>query len=257
MPVHVGTSGWQYDDWKGRFYPPEIPKRSWLEFYAASFATVELDSTFYRLPEEETFATWRARSPDGFLYAVKASRFLTHVKRLREPAEPVRRLLERADGLGDRLGPVLVQLPADLKADLDRLDETLTAFGRSIRVAFEPRHESWFSPECRSLLERHGAALCFADPAPKGATQWRTADWGYVRLHAGRASPAPCYGRRALASWADRLAATWRPGEELFVYFNNDALACAPRDAARFARLLAKAGLEPTRAPPTRRVRAG
>ena len=257
MPVHVGTSGWQYDDWKERFYPPEVPKRSWLEYYAEQFATVELDSTFYRLPKEETFASWRERSPEGFCYAVKASRFLTHIRRLREPEEPVERLLERARFLGDRLGPVLVQLPPDLKADLDRLDETLTAFGRSVRVAFEPRHESWFTGECRSVLERHGAALCLADPAPSRAERWRTADWGYVRFHCGRASPFPCYGRRALASWAERIAAMWKPDEDVFVYFNNDTLGCAPRDAARFAPLLERAGLEPTRTPSTRRVRAG
>ncbi|MGW4275434.1 DUF72 domain-containing protein, partial [Streptomyces seoulensis] len=158
MTLFVGTSGWQYRDWRGVLYPRGCPTRLWLEEYAAAFATVELNNAFYRLPERETFASWRARVPADFVIAVKASRFLTHVKRLREPAEPVRRLMSRAAGLGGRLGPVLLQLPPTLRADPDLLDACLARFPPGARVAVEPRHDSWWTPRVRGVLESRGGA---------------------------------------------------------------------------------------------------
>ena len=156
--IYVGTSGWQYkdwgtpkrgtsvdSDWRDRFYPAGVPQRRWLEHYAEQFDTVEVNNAFYRLPERDTFAQWRDRTPDGFVVAVKMSRYLTHIKRLREPAEPVARFLERATALGDKLGPVLVQLPPTLKADPAALQATLAQFPRQVRVAVEPRHPSWWT----------------------------------------------------------------------------------------------------------------
>jgi uncharacterized protein YecE (DUF72 family) len=145
--VLVGTSGWQYRDWRGRFYPEPLAQRAWLEHYASRFAVVESNNAFYRLPEPRTFADWARRTPDDFVMAVKASRFLTHVRRLREPEEPVRRLLDHAGHLGAKLGPVLLQLPPTLRADPDALDRCLACFGPPLRVAVEPRHPSWFSEE--------------------------------------------------------------------------------------------------------------
>jgi uncharacterized protein YecE (DUF72 family) len=257
MPVWIGTSGWQYAHWRDRFYPRDVPQRRWLEYYADRFETVELNNAFYRLPERSTFEQWRERTPSGFVVAVKASRYLTHIRRLKEPEEPVARLMERAQGLGDRLGPVLLQLPPNLPADLERLDATLRCFPSHVRVAVEPRHDTWFSEECRQLLEQRGAAFCLADRGGVLGPLWRTTDWGYVRFHQGRALPPPCYGRNALARWAARLAALFAPGEDVYAYFNNDPLGCALRDAVRFASAAGRAGLEPTRVMSPRAVRVG
>ncbi|MFC4372563.1 DUF72 domain-containing protein [Nocardia halotolerans] len=250
MVMRVGTSGWQYRDWRGVLYPPEVPVRRWLEHYAGAFATVESNNAFYRLPSRETFTAWRERTPADFVVAVKASRYLTHIKRLRDPAEPVQRLLERAEGLGDRLGPVLLQLPPTLRADAALLDECLRCFPASVRVAVEPRHESWWTDEIRHVLERRSAALAWADRDSRPVTpQWRTADWAYLRLHAGRASPPPHYGRQALRGWAQRLLDTWSADADSYVYFNNDPGGAAVRDAITFAHLAAHAGADVSRVP--------
>lgn len=257
MPLLIGTSGWQYAHWKERFYPKGVPQRCWLEYYAERFDTVELNNAFYRLPERSTFEQWRERTPPGFRVAVKASRYLTHIKRLKDPSEPVGRLMERAAGLGDRLGPVLVQLPPNLPADLGRLAETLDAFPRHVRVTVEFRHESWFSDDCRRLLEERGVALCLADSPSRRTPLWKTAGWGYVRFHAGRAFPPPCYGRKALSSWVERIAECFGEEAEVFCFFNNDPLACALRDAVEFARLAERHGLQATRVPDRAEVRPG
>lgn len=250
MPLYIGTSGWQYRDWRGVLYPEECPQRRWLEHYSACFATVENNNAFYRLPSREVFTSWRDRTPGDFVFAVKASRFLTHMKRLRDPAEPVARLMAHAGGLGARLGPVLLQLPGTLRADPGLLDDCLRRFPAGTRVAVEPRHDSWWTPEIRALLERRGAALCWADAGSRPVTpRWRTTDWGYLRLHHGRARPRPRYGRRALLTWAERLAATWPDDLDRYVYFNNDPGGAAIHDAIAFARLAAGTGATVTRTP--------
>ena len=224
----VGTSGWQYADWRGPVYPRELPQRLWLEHYASLFATVEVNNAFYRLPERSTFERWRERTPAGFVVAVKVSRYLTHVKRLRDPAEPVARFLDRAHGLGPKLGPVLLQLPPTLRSDAGLLDAALLEFPSSVRVVVEPRHPSWFDESIRSVLTDRNAALCWADRGGRPVTPlWRTADFGYLRLHEGTASPRPRYGRQALKTWRDRLASAFPGGEDVFVYFNNDHGAAA------------------------------
>ncbi|MFY1670839.1 DUF72 domain-containing protein [Plantactinospora sp. WMMB334] len=236
--ILLGTSGWQYRDWRDRFYPAGLPQRRWLEHYAEHFGTVELNNAFYRLPERDVFAGWRARTPDDFCVAVKMSRYLTHIKRLRDPAEPVARFLDRASALGDRLGPVLVQLPPNLRADLPALSEVLARFPSGVRVTVEPRHPSWWTEQTRRVLERHGAALCWADRGGRPVTPlWRTADFGYLRLHEGRAEPRPRYGRTALRSWLDRIGAAFSGAEPVFVYFNNDPGGAALADAAALAGL--------------------
>jgi uncharacterized protein YecE (DUF72 family) len=245
--LHVGTSGWQYRDWRGTFYPRGVAQRDWLRHYSERFATVELNNSFYRLPERASFERWRDETPDDFVVAVKMSRFLTHLKRLRDPGQPVELFLEHARGLGPKLGPVLLQLPPQLRAEPERLAETLDRFPGAVRVAVEPRHDSWFDDRLRAVLEAHGAALCLADSPHRRMPVWRTADWGFVRFHEGRASPHPCYGERALATWAERIASLWPAAADVFCYFNNDARACAVRDAIAFARLARGAGLRPGR----------
>jgi len=256
MPMRVGTSGWQYADWRDVLYPPGLPQRRWLERYGEAFATVENNNAFYRLPRRETFAEWRERTPPDFVMAVKASRFLTHIKRLKDPEEPVRRLLDVAEGLGDRLGPVLLQLPPTLRADPGRLDACLACFGGRVRVAVEPRHDSWWTDEVRDILAAHRAALCWPDRLGRPLTPlWRTADWVYLRFHEGAARPWPSYGEAALRSWVSRLGAPG-PGDgappgghDAYVYFNNDPGGAAVRDAARFAALARAAGWDVTRTP--------
>jgi uncharacterized protein YecE (DUF72 family) len=237
MAIRIGTSGFIYEHWRGRFYPPSS-RGSELERYAEAFDTVELNVTFYRMPASATFRSWAARVPDGFTFAVKASRYLTHVRRLREPKEPVAFLMERAGELGSHLGPILLQLPPDMPIDLDRLAGTLEAFPRSVRIAFEPRHRSWYTDGLRELLTEHGVALCLADRRGPLMPPWRTADWAYLRFHGGRAGPASCYGEAALATWAGRFREIYGPQPSGYVYFNNDHSGCALRDASVFARQL-------------------
>jgi uncharacterized protein YecE (DUF72 family) len=256
MTVWIGTSGWQYADWRGPVYPPSLPLRRWLESYSERFQTVESNNAFYRLPERHTFEDWAARTPDDFRMAVKVSRYLTHIKRLRAPAEPVDRFVGRVRGLGPKLGPVLLQLPPQLKVDIDRLARTLDRFPDDLRVAVEFRHPTWFRDEVRELLTERRVALCLADRRGVLGATWRTADWTYVRFHEGRAKARPAYAQGALARWADRLAAGWAPDEDVWVYFNNDPGAAAPRDAARFARLCRRRGLVPTATPSVRSIRS-
>jgi len=238
----VGTSGWQYADWRGELYQ-DAPVRRWLEHYAETFPTVESNAAFYRLPTRETFEGWRDRTPDGFVMAVKASRYLTHVRRLREPAEPVARLMAAAGGLGGKLGPILLQLPPTLPADLGLLARCLACFPEGVRVAVEPRHQSWWTTDLRAVLREHDAALCWADRRGRPITPlWRTTDWVYLRMHEGAASPWPEYGIAALRTWAGRIAAATENGDDAYVYFNNDPGGAAVRNARRFTGLPERVG---------------
>lgn len=245
MTVFVGTSGWQYHDWRREFYPERLAQREWLSYYASRFSTVENNGAFYRLPEEAIFEAWRSQLPEGFAMAVKASRFLSHIKRLRDPAEPVGRLLKAAAGLGDRLGPFLLQLPPTLHADPDLLAGCLDRFPAGVRVAVEPRHDSWWTDEVRAVLADRDAALCWADRGGRPATPlWRTASWSYLRLHEGRAKPAPSYGDAALRSWCGRIDEAWPRSADSYVYFNNDHGGAAVRNAFRFGELMRGLGRE-------------
>jgi uncharacterized protein YecE (DUF72 family) len=244
----IGTSGFIYDHWRGRFYPPSA-RGTELEFYAERFDTVELNVTFYRMPASATFRAWARRVPDDFVFAVKASRYLTHVRRLQEPREPVEFLLERATELGPHLGPILLQLPPDLAVDLDALAATLSMFPPFIRVAVEPRHPSWFIDDLRRLLTEHGAALCLADRRGPISPIWTTTDWSYLRFHGGRALPPSCYSADALSRWASIIADDG-PNDRLgFAYFNNDHNGCALRDAATLGRDLGARGVTLERRP--------
>jgi uncharacterized protein YecE (DUF72 family) len=239
VAVRIGTSGFLYEHWRPQFYPPSA-RGAELEHYAKYFDTVELNVTFYRMPSAETFRSWAGRVPEGFLFAVKASRYLTHVRRLQQPEAPVSLLMERVGELGAHLGPILVQLPPDMPIDLPRLEATLNAFPAGTRVAVEPRHASWFSDDLRSLLTAHDAALCLADRRGPVTPQWQTADWTYLRFHGGRSSPRPCYSANALGTWATRIRESGGTTPDAFAYFNNDHQGCALRDAAWLAGFLVR-----------------
>ncbi|MCU1456157.1 MAG: hypothetical protein JWL73_249 [Actinomycetia bacterium] len=243
MALLVGTSGWQYRDWRGAFYPRDLPQREWLAHYAAAFPTVELNNSFYRLPERKNFERWAASTPSDFRFAVKASRYLTHIKRLQDPQEPVQRMLDHARGLGRKLDVVLLQLPPTLQCDMQRLEATLASFpggADRVRVALEVRHPSWCVDPVYDLLRRTGTALCLTDRRNRVSPLVRTADWCYVRLHEGTASPGPSYGRAALRHWAGRIHDLYGSDPDGYVYFNNDPTGAAIRNARTFTRLTAK-----------------
>ena len=255
--LYVGTSGWQYRHWRDTFYPREVAQARWLEHYVERFQTVELNNSFYMLPSAATFDSWRRRAPDDFVFAVKASRLLTHMKRLKDVEQPLERFLERATRLGSKLGPVLLQLPPRMAARPDRLQAALSLVPRRLRVAVEFRNDSWYTADVRTILERREAALCWADSPVRRTPAWRTAPWGFVRFHHGLGRPQPCYPRSELERWSERIARTWEPDEDVFAYFNNDPLACALRDAIVFAGLARADGLRPTRVPHAAEVRVG
>lgn len=258
MPLYVGTSGWQYKHWKGRFYPENLKASDWLFHYSSFFRTVEVNNTFYRLPESSAFKRWAESTPQDFTFAVKASRYLTHVKRLKDCAEPVSRLMERASELRDKLGPVLLQLPPTLRPDVAALDDTLSSFPPGQKVALEFRHPGWNTDRVRLTLEKHGAALCLADRGSRPVSPlWRTADWTYLRLHFGAGRPVSCYGRSALSQWARRLAEEWGPDRAVYVYFNNDGWGCAVRDAILFASAARSFGLPTSPTPSLRQAPVG
>jgi len=243
--LYIGTSGWQYASWRGPFYPVGLPQRQWLASYAERFATVEINNAFYRLPERDMFAGWRDQVPADERVAVKVSRYRTHVKRLRDPSEPVERFWSRAEALGAKLGPVLLQLPPTLRADPSVLDEVLAQFPAEARVVVEPRHDSWWEEPIAEVLRARGAALSWADRGGRPiAPLWRTADFGYLRLHEGTAQPWPRYGRAALDSWLSRLSSTFDTrNDDVFVFFNNDQNAAAVADAAALIERARAAGL--------------
>ena len=253
VPVLVGTSGWMYADWRGRYYPDRLPQSKWFTKVMTDFRTVELNVSFYRLPKREVFEGWRDRSPDDAIIAAKASRYLTHIKRLRDPQPSVELFVSRATGLGEKLGPVLVQLPPDLQVNVEALRETLAAFPRDVRIAVEPRHESWWIDEVHTLPEQFNAALCWADRKQRAMTPlWGTADWGYLRFHQGCGIKRPSYSGRSLAEWSERIASTYADDEDVFVYFNNDPGCAAVDDAITFAEELRQLGRTVTRVPEQR-----
>jgi uncharacterized protein YecE (DUF72 family) len=231
----IGTSGWAYDDWRDQVYPPGLPERGRLAWYAERFSTVELNASFYRLPTAETFGAWREQTPLGFLFSVKMSRYVTHVRRLRDPADGVERLWSVSEGLGEKRGPVLIQLPPTLAVDIPLLDGLLAAVPRDMRPAIEFRHISWDTDAVRGRLADAGCAWVLADRPGARVALHVTAGWSYVRFHQGRRGAAS-YPREKLRRWADRLREL--PVEELFVYLNNDPGGAAFRDAETMTSLL-------------------
>lgn len=234
--LRVGTSGWTYRHWQGPFYPPGLPARRWLEFYAREFDTVELNSPFYRIPPRSTFESWRRRTPEGFLFAVKASRQITHVRRLREPQRELEWFLSSARGLGEKLGPVLFQLPPGMRAD----PELLAQFLRTLppgRYVLEFRHASWFCEEVYALLRDHNVALCISDSPRWPCPRVITADFLYVRLHGHERLYASRYGPEELRAWAE-LVREHLPRGDAFVYFDNDYAAHAVFNARELRQLL-------------------
>jgi uncharacterized protein YecE (DUF72 family) len=230
--ARVGCSGWQYGHWRGDFYPRELPQSRWLEYYAERFDTVEINNSFYRLPEASTFRSWRRRVPPGFVYAVKASRFLTHMKKLKDPEEPLERFFSRARNLGPALGPVLYQLPPRWAVNPERLALFVSTLPTKRQHVIEFREPSWYNDEVFALLEQHGVGLCLHDMHGSASGQLAIGPLTYLRFH-GTAKYSGSYSDAALDRWAEWLGERVRAGVPVYAYFNNDVGGHAPRDAIR------------------------
>jgi uncharacterized protein YecE (DUF72 family) len=238
-PVRVGCSGWMYDDWRGRLYPAREPKRRWLELYAEHFDTVEVNSTFYRLARREAVAGWVSQTPPEFLFTVKASRYLTHVKRLAGIEDGIQRFYEPLGPLleSDRLGPVLWQLPENFHRDDERLEGWLSLLPDGLHTV-EFRHESWFVPEVMDALRAHSVALTIGDhPERSFQSLEATAAWRFVRFHYGSRGRGGNYSTTEIAQWAERIAG-WRRRHAVYAYFNNDWNGYAPANALALLRAL-------------------
>lgn len=237
--VRIGTSGWVYDGWRGGFYPPDVPKKNWLAYYAGQFSTAEINGSFYRTPSLAAVSGWREQTPKGFLFAWKASKFITHWKRLTEKCENSIELMEsRLQLLDPKIGPVLFQLPPQFTKNAKRLDLFLQMLPEHRRYAFEFRDASWYSDDVLDILRRHNVALCLSDHhhAP---TPWEvTAKFVYIRGHGPQGRYEGHYPPRTLRRWADAIADWKRRRMDVFVYFDNDQKVAAPKDAARLLRLL-------------------
>lgn len=239
MGVVIGTSGWQYADWKDVLYAT-VPQKRWLEHYASVFPAVEINNTFYNLPREQTFAAWHARTPKGFEFVCKASRYITHIRRLVNVADSIALFLQRAAPLGEKLGPMLYQLPPNMKREDDKLRAFLDVLPARPPVAIEFRHDSWYADAVYEMLRAKGVALVIAD-SPKHRTPLETtADWTYVRLHGGEDETS--YGAEGLARWAERLVEFSARMDPIYVFFNNDKAGNAVIDALSLTEKVRAAG---------------
>lgn len=238
--LFIGISGWSYAEWAGKFYPAEIPKNRWLEYYCHQFATVEINASFYRLPKETTFQKWRETAPKDFIFAVKASRYITHIKKLNDPVESADLFLTRVRLLGDKLGPILFQLPPNLKVKLDELEQILQSRPKELRYCFEFRHTSWFCKEVYDLLRQYNTALCIADSPKFPLVIQRTSDFSYFRLHGSRILYRSRYSSEELKTWAERVQRYLDEGADVYVYFDNTDGGHATTNALELVSLLSQ-----------------
>lgn len=234
----IGTSGWVYAHWRGVFYPTGLSQSRWYDHYAKHFDTVEVNYSFYRLPSEEAFDHWREQAPVGFVYALKANRYLTHVKRLKEAAEPLERFLSRAQRLGDRLGPILWQLPPRWRANPARLEAFAAHLPNDLCHVFEFRDPRWFVQSVREVLERFGLTFCIFDMPNLPCPAWVTSDVVYLRFHGSEVVYGGQYGWENLQPWAERIRHWIAEGHTVYAYFNNDASGYAVEDARALRGLL-------------------
>ena len=238
--VQIGTSGWHYKHWLGLFYPEKFPTAKMLDFYANHFRTVEINNTFYKLPTAEAVTGWRETVPVGFEFAVKASRFITHMKKLRDPENSIALFFERVGLLGHSLGPILFQLPPHWPVNAERLEEFLSMIPRGHRYIFEFREESWCVPRVFEILRRHNVAMCVHDWGGKPWPGDFTADFCYIRFHGPTGKYHGNYDDRALADWASRIAQWRKQLKAIYAYFNNDQGGYAIENARALELLLGR-----------------
>jgi uncharacterized protein YecE (DUF72 family) len=239
--VRIGTSGWHYQHWRGPFYAERCPTSKMLDFYIQHFDTVEINNSFYKLPSEETFACWRQATPRNFCFAVKASRFITHNKKLKDPENVLKNFLPRAEALREKLGAILFQLPPKWRVNVERLDEFLSVLpkGRRRHYAFEFRERSWLNERVYEVLRRHNAAFCIYELDGFQTDNIITADWGYVRLHGPGGKYQGSYTTEQLAAWAAQVKKWQESLRSIYVYFDNDQAGYAAQNALKLKRLVA------------------
>jgi uncharacterized protein YecE (DUF72 family) len=239
--LRIGTSGWIYRHWRGVFYPPKLPMNRWFDFYSRSFNTVEINNSFYRLPSPEAFDAWTRQAPPGFIYAVKASRFLTHMKKLKDPDEPLANILGRTRMLGPYLGPILYQLPPRWHCDVERLRQFLERLPGDLRHVLEFRDPSWYTAAVRDLLTEHGVGFCIHDLRGQACPDWVTARHVYLRFHGPTETAyAGKYPPSRLRRWVGRIGTYLEAGHDVYAYFNNDDAGHAVADAQALLQLTAK-----------------
>jgi uncharacterized protein YecE (DUF72 family) len=239
QPIYIGTSGWHYEHWLGPFYPEELSSDQWLSYYAGRFHSVEINNTFYQLPDKETFTTWRERVPADFIFSVKASRYITHMKKLKDPQQPLTKFFNNVEELGDKLGPILFQLPPNWHFNEQRLAGFLDALPQGYRYVFEFRDPSWFDQRAYELLARHNAAFCIYDLNGRLSPKKITADHVYVRLHGPGPPYQGKYDIQTLSGWAGAFSAWNRQGKAIYCYFNNDVAGYAVQNAGQLQAMLA------------------
>ena len=239
MKLHVGTSGYSYKEWKGNFYPEDLPAKEMLSYYSRRLPAVEINNTFYHLPKEETFAAWGKKAPPDFLYAIKASRYLTHIKRLKDPEEGLARFFAGVKRLKDHAGPILFQLPPHWHWDQERLRYFIRQLPSRWRHVFEFRHPSWCNEEVRSLLTKKKVSFCIHDLRDFSCPKWVTGPLVYVRFHGATAIKyAGCYDSSHLQEWAEHIREYQQSGLDVFAYFNNDNQGYAVKNAQELRTLL-------------------
>ena len=236
--LFIGTSGYSYNHWKGVFYPEDIPTSKWLEHYIKSFSTVELNNTFYRLPQPAVFRSWGKRTPKNFTYAVKASRFITHIKRLKDCRQPVKLFLSRAKLLKKKLGPILFQLPPRWKCNIDRLKKFVKLLPKGLTHIFEFRDPSWFNSEVYEILRKNKLSFCIYSMPGIECPDEVTSKVVYIRMHGGTILYGSNYSDKELKAWAKKIRQFLKQGRDVYVYFNNDAYGYAVKNALRFRELL-------------------
>lgn len=236
--IRVGTSGWHYDHWRKRFYPEDLPKNKWFEFYAKDFDTVEINNTFYQLPKEISVKRWGQQAPKNFIYTVKANRYITHVKKLKDTQEEAERFFERVRLLKETLGPVLYQLPPSIHKDLERLEAFIKLLEKDVPAVFEFRHESWYAQDTYALLNKYDAAFCTHDLPGKASPRIIAGDLIYLRFHGTTGRYSGNYSKSALHEWADWIKDNLKGIRAVYAYFNNDYNAYAINNAKTLRELL-------------------
>lgn len=228
--IRIGCSGWNYKHWRGLFYPEGMPQRRWFEHYAATFDTVEINNSFYRLPSGDTFAKWREQAPPGFCYAVKANRFLTQAKKLKDCEEPIERMMSAVRCLGDRLGPILYQLPPRFRINMERLESFLQLVPKDVVNVFEFREKSWLTDEVLALLDRYDASFCVHGMPGSATPRWVSGKIAYLRFHGGEGKNWGRYSDEGLLGWSDWIVEQANSGRDVWAFFNNDIDAHAIHD---------------------------
>ncbi|MFP4082149.1 MAG: DUF72 domain-containing protein [Candidatus Aminicenantes bacterium] len=238
--IHVGTSGWHYAHWQGVFYPEDLAKKDFLQYYSGYFQTAEINNTFYQVPQKKTLIQWKNTAPQDFLFSVKASRFITHMKKLKDPEQPVSNFLNTIKALEDKLGPILFQLPPRWKINLQRLESFLRALPGDYSYAFEFRDPSWFESDVYDLLREHRASFCIYDFDYRLSPKEVTADFVYIRLHGPDGPYRGKYDKKTLSGWAGAFAAWSKQKKEIYCYFDNDQSGFAVQNALDLKEMVMK-----------------